>query len=160
MTARKAGAKRTGRPSSYLVQYAVQAAKLCALGAIDTDLADFFGVSEQTINAWKSKHPDFLEAVKAAKDSLDAQVEQSLFRRATGWEHDAVKIITVSDGNNQGSHVEEIPYREQYPGSEVAQIFWLKNRQPDRWRDKSEVAVTGNLAEAMRAAEERLKHAE
>ena len=27
----------------------------------------------------------------------------------------------------------------------TAQIFWLKNRKPQEWRDKKETEVTGNL---------------
>lgn len=140
-SAKKAEGRRPrGHPTHYRPEYASQAAKLCArLGATDADLAHFFDVTEQTINNWKTAHPDFFESLKGAKDSLDAQVEQSLFRRAMGWEHDAVKIITVADGNNNGSHVEQVPYVEHYPGETTAQIFWLKNRQPQRWRDKQEL---------------------
>ena len=28
----------------------------------------------------------------------------------------------------------------------TAQIFWLKNRKPQEWRDKKETEVTGNLS--------------
>ena len=29
-----------------------------------------------------------------------------------------------------------MPYREHVPPDFTAHIFWLKNRQPARWRDK------------------------
>ena len=146
MTAKKVGPhKKTGRPSSYRPEFAGQAAKLCALGATDSVLADFFGVADATIDNWKVAHPTFLGSLKDAKDALDAQVEQSLFRRAMGWEHDAVKIITVARGNNGGSVVEEVPYVEHYPGDTTAMIFWLKNRQPVRWRDKQELEHSGKI---------------
>ena len=57
-----------GRPTKYKAEYAEQAAKLCALGAVDAQLADFFGVSEPTINAWKDKHPAFLKSLKESKE--------------------------------------------------------------------------------------------
>ena len=50
------GKKKLGRPTDYKPEYAEQAAKLCALGATDNDLADFFGVSEQTIYTWRKKY--------------------------------------------------------------------------------------------------------
>ena len=53
-----------GRPTRYKQEYAEQALKLCRLGAKDSELADFFQVSEQTINAWKKAHPEFLESLK------------------------------------------------------------------------------------------------
>ena len=53
-----------GRPSKYKKEYAEQAYKFCLLGATDARLGEFFGVSEQTINAWKDAHPEFLESIK------------------------------------------------------------------------------------------------
>ena len=51
---------KTGRPSKYQPSFNARAEKLCRLGATDKDLADFFEVSEMTINNWKLKHPAFL----------------------------------------------------------------------------------------------------
>lgn len=56
-------ARKPGRPSDFLPEFVDQAAKLCRLGAIDRDLADFFDVSEVTINAWKKAHHEFLESI-------------------------------------------------------------------------------------------------
>lgn len=156
----KAPAK-IGRPTAYRPEYVGQVTKLAALcvsGITDAALAAFFGVTETTVNNWKLAHPAFLESLKGAKDDLDAKVERSLFERATGYEHAAVKILTVARGDNQGSDVEEVAYIERYPPDTTAAIFWLKNRQPDRWRDKSEVAhgLSSHLALMMSAAEERL----
>lgn len=119
------------RPSAYQDAYAAQALKLCRLGAKDVELADFFGVSEQTINAWKQAHPDFLESLKAGKAFADAEVADRLFKRATGYEHEALKI--VADAKTGAEHV--VPYIERYPPDTTAAIFWLKNRRPDLWRD-------------------------
>jgi len=71
-----------GRPTDYKKEYAAQATGLCRLGYIDKDLGNYFGVSEQTINAWKKKFPDFLEAIKEGKDDSDRMVVDSLFRKA------------------------------------------------------------------------------
>lgn len=131
------------RPSAYKPEFAEQARRLCLLGATDKELGDFFGVSETTVNNWKSQHPEFLESLKAGKLSADANVAKSLYRRALGYSHDAVKIIAVSDGGNQGSHVEQVPYVERYPPDTTAGIFWLKNRQPDKWRDRQDVEHSG-----------------
>ncbi|ARW09993.1 MULTISPECIES: hypothetical protein [Acetobacter] len=119
-----------GRPSKYQEGFAEQARKLCLLGATDQDLADFFEVSEQTINAWKSAHPEFLESIKKGKDLADAEVADRLFQRALGYSHKAVKIF-----NDQGRPL-VVDYEEHYPPDTAAGIFWLKNRQKDKWRDK------------------------
>ena len=127
-----------GRPSSYKPEYAPQAVKLCRLGATDAEMADFFGVSEQTINAWKNAHPEFLESLKAGKLEADANVADRLYQRAMGYTHEAVKIAA----NPQGDHV-AVPYTEHYAPDTTAAIFWLKNRRPDQWRDKHTQELTG-----------------
>jgi hypothetical protein len=130
-----------GRPSKYREDFAEQARKLCMLGATDAEIADFFGVAESTVNNWKQQHPDFLESLKSGKSFADANVAHSLYRRATGWEHDAVKI--VADAKTGDSLL--VPYVEHYPGDTTAQIFWLKNRRPDLWRDKQNIEHSGEL---------------
>jgi hypothetical protein len=128
---------KTGRPSSFREEYSEQAFKLCLLGATDKQLADFFEVSEQTLNAWKKARPEFLESLKRGKDQADATVAQSLYRRALGYSHDAVKIF-----NDQGKPL-VVPHTEHYPPDTTACIFWLKNRQKDKWSDKQDHEVTG-----------------
>jgi len=123
-----------GRPSKYKPEFNEQAAKLCKLGATDRELADFFGVKEWTINRWKAEYPEFSQSLKRGKAECDDRVEQSLYRRAVGYEHDAVKILMTKEGE-----VYREDYVEHYPPDTVACIFWLKNRRPDQWRDKFDV---------------------
>lgn len=125
-----ADAKKAGRPSKYKVEFDKQAAKLCRLGATDRDIADFFGISEATLNNWKLKHPAFLESLKRSKDEADSLVEQSLFRRATGYSHPATKFFQA------GGEIIRQDYVEHYPPDATSMIFWLKNRQSGKWRDK------------------------
>lgn len=143
-----------GRPSSYKPEYAEHARKLCLLGATDAQLGDFFDVDERTINNWKDAHPEFFQSLKAGKEKADALIAYSLYHRALGYKHDAVKILTVADGNNAGSHVEQVPYVEHYPPDTTAAIFWLKNRRPDLWRDKTETEHTGTLPLTIRVVRE------
>ena len=70
------------RPSSYKKEYAAKAKALCLLGATDKEMAGIFGVSEVTFNAWKKKHPTFLNALKAGKEEADSEVATSLYQRA------------------------------------------------------------------------------
>lgn len=143
MTPRRKRAVKRGRPSVYRPEYAQQAYRHCLLGATDVQLAELFGVSVPTIDKWKQSKPEFLQALRDGKEKADANVAQSLYRRALGYSHRAVKILTVARGANLGSEVVEVPYVERYPPDTPAAIFWLKNRQRDTWRDKMEQEFVG-----------------
>jgi len=132
-----------GRPSSYKPEYAEQAYKLCLLGAVDKEMADFFGVAESTFNLWKKEHKEFSESLKRGKIFADANVADRLYQRAMGYEHDDVELKVVSLGGNMGSEVQECEVRKYYPPDTTAAIFWLKNRKKDQWRDKQETEITG-----------------
>ena len=119
-----------GRPTDYKDEYAEQAYNYCLLGATDEQLALFFDVSEQTINNWKKKHQVFSLALKRGKDQADAIIAQSLFHRAKGYSHPEDKIF-----NDQGIAL-VVPTTKHYPPDTTAAIFWLKNRRPDKWRDR------------------------
>jgi hypothetical protein len=121
-----------GRPTDYKEEYNAQAEKLCKLGATDKELADFFEVVESTINEWKLKHPEFSESIKAGKILADSEVAEKLFKRATGYSHEDVDIKVI-DGQ-----IVTTDLVKHYPPDTTAAIFWLKNRQKEKWRDKTE----------------------
>lgn len=122
-----------GRPSSFTQETADQAYRLCLLGATDKDLADFFGVCEATINNWKQDHPEFLESITRGKTAADAVIAESLFHRAKGYEHPEVHV-----SNYQGA-ITLTPLTKHYPPDTQAASLWLRNRQPEKWRDKIDV---------------------
>ena len=105
----------------------------------DADLADFFEVTIATITNWKIRHEEFLVSIKLGKDEPDEFVNRSLYQRARGYTFDTLKIVYDKD---LGKFVEH-PHREHVPPDTTACIFWLKNRQPQLWRDKHELEHTG-----------------
>lgn len=118
------------RPTAYKKEYAEQARKLCLLGATDVDLAEFFDVAKSTINLWKKKHPEFSDSIKKGKTVADAEVAESLYKRAIGIEYTEKKVST--DGKKEKKEVT----KKFIPPDAASAIFWLKNRQPSKWRDK------------------------
>ena len=121
--------------SKYRKEYAEQARKLCLLSYTNADLADFFGVDVTTINNWMNEIPDFRASVVPAKDLADAEIVEKLAQKALGYSQrvEEVKVI-----NNRPVKIE---YTKNYPPDTTAAIFWLKNRQSQRWRDRREIAV-------------------
>src|SRR5215213_3398037 len=121
---------RGGRPTLYKPEYAAQAEKACQAGFTDQELADLFGVSVSTINAWKTRHVDFLQALKGGKSEADDRVERALYHRAVGCSHEVEKPMVVD------KDVRIVTYTERMPPDTTACIFWPKNRKPEEWRDK------------------------
>jgi len=124
------------RPTIYRVSFNVQAEKLAKLGATDKELADFFECDERTINRWKKDYPKFCQSIKKGKEIADAEVADKLFKRATGYEHPDVDIKVVR------GKIKQTKLTKHYPPDTVAAIFWLKNRQKEKWRDKQEIDHT------------------
>ena len=123
-----------GAPTKYNDEFDEQAFKLCSLGAKNPQLADFFNVCESTIDNWRNEYPEFLGAVKSGKDKFDTgRVEGALIHRALGYDHSEQKVF-----NNQGEILTH-DVTKHYPPDTAALIFWLKNRNPDRWRDKQDI---------------------
>ncbi len=128
-----------GAPTKYKEEYNEQVYKLCLLGATDKDIADFFDVCEASINNWKNEYPEFLESIKRGKQIADSNVADRLYQRALGFEHDSEEIKIIDGG------IERVKVRKIYAPDPTSAIFWLKNRQPDKWRDKQEVENSGTL---------------
>jgi len=130
-----------GRPSKYKDEYAEKAYKLCLLSATDKDIADFFEVTLSTLNLWKKEHIEFSDSLKAGKEDADAVIASKLYHRAKGYDHK--EIITAS---YQGKITDTMEVVKHYPPDTTAAIFWLKNRQPAKWRDRQELDVNGSVA--------------
>jgi len=122
-----------GAPTKYQKSYNEQSRKLCLMGYTDKQLADFFEVSESTINKWKLDHPLFSESLKAGKQIADSEVALSLYEKAIGYSCKDTKFAT-----HEGKITDEKEYTKNYPPCPISIKYWLNNRQPELWREKSE----------------------
>jgi len=131
------------RPTEYKSKYCDIAKKMCQLGAIDKDIAEALGVTEQTINNWKFRHPEFFESLKIGKSEVDERVKQSLVHRAMGYTHteDDIKVV-----NGEIVITQTVKH---YPPDTTACIFWLKNRMPDEFRVNPDFNNDMNLARSI-----------
>lgn len=129
-----------GRPTAYKPDYVEQAKKLSKMGATDAEMAEFFGVAISTLNLWKVKHPEFSEALSIGKEIADNRVVNSLYQRAMGYSHPDVDIRVVE------GQVVQTELIKHYPPDSTAMIFWLKNRDPSNWRDKTDIEHSGSIA--------------
>ena len=105
-------------------------------GLTDKQISHNMGITEQTLNVWKNKYPSLFESLKKGKEVVDIEVENALLKRAKGYEftEEKVEIETNRHGQAVGRKVTQTI--KQVVPDVTAQIIWLKNRRPDKWRDK------------------------
>lgn len=102
-------------------------------GLTDEQIANNIGISVSCLNNWKNKYVEILESLKKGKEVVDRQVENALLKRALGYEYTETtrEYIPELDEMKTTKKV-----TKQVAPDTTAQIFWLKNRKPDKWRDK------------------------
>lgn len=102
-------------------------------GLTDEQIAHNIGITAATLYVWKNKYPEISETLKKGKEVVDIHVENALLKRALGYEYTEERVeISDKDGKKV------IRTTKYIPPDTTAQIFWLKNRRPDRWRDRQE----------------------
>jgi len=134
-------AKR-GPKKKYKPEYDRQAYVACKKGGlIDLDLAELFGVCEKTIYNWKDENPTFKASVQEGKDHYDcANAEDSLKKLVEGYDYQEAKVIT--DGN--GNVIKKEMTKKHVSPNPGSVCFFLKNRNPQRWRDMKAIELSGD----------------
>lgn len=121
-------------------------------GLINEQIAANMGITRKTLQEWAIKYSDIGDALKKSKEVADRIVENSLFKRATGYNAQVRKVFKckkVEYDPITGRRIGEIEELKEgieevhIPADTTAQIFWLKNRKPGVWRDK--VSTEENL---------------
>lgn len=121
-------------------------------GLTDKQIAnEKIGIAENTFCAWKRDYPAILEALKKGKAPVDYKVENKMLEMCLGFYvtvKKPIKVKTEKQIPGKGKLVEEhIEYAEEevyIPPNVTSQIFWLKNRRPDKWRDKQIIENQGD----------------
>lgn len=116
-------------------------------GLTDEQIANNMGISVASLYNYKNQHLEILEALKKGKEVVDIQVENALYKKALGYNVLLKKTFKLKriEYNGDGKKIKEYEelvdgYDETHiPADTTAQIFWLKNRNPRKWRDKVEV---------------------
>lgn len=112
-------------------------------GLTEKQIAERMGVAYSTLRDWKEKYPALSAPIKRGKEIPDRKVENALYERAIGGVRNVKKTFKVKEKyyDDQGRLCEKEKLQTAIdqvyiPGDTTAQIFWLKNRKPDDWRDK------------------------
>lgn len=125
-------------------------------GLNDDQVAHNIGITRKTLYEWQARFGEFRDAIKKGKAPVDYEVENALYKRATGYKvtlKKPIKVQTktkiVGKGETSEEHIEYADVEEYIPPDTTAQIFWLKNRKPKQWRDKVEQPQSGQSNELL-----------
>jgi hypothetical protein len=145
-----------GRPTKFHNKLLPLTRKLAKIAATEGEIAEALGIDYVTYRRWQAEYPQFAKALERGKAQQNKRVKLALYHRAVGFTHDAVKIFKSSDDTPI-----IVPYQEYLPPDTNAAQFWLKNRQPDQWRDKIDIEgkIEIGLADSISQARARLKSA-
>ena len=120
-------------------------------GLIMKQIARNMGIGLSTLKEWRTKFPELEKTLEQGKDSADREVENALYKSAIGYTlriQKPVKVKTVDYDPETGKKIREaekwVAVEEEIhiPPQVTAQIFWLKNRKPDQWREKNDLTLT------------------
>jgi hypothetical protein len=110
-------------------------------GLTDEQIAQNMSINVATLYRYKEKYCEICEALKRGKDVVDIEVENALLKRALGYAYVETKTeVSKKDGKKVTTTIKEV-----IPDT-TAQIFWLKNRRPDLWRDKQQIEHSGQIS--------------
>ena len=98
-------------------------------GLTDEQIAKNIGINRTTLYDWKKKEVNIADALKKGKEVIDFEVENALLKRALGYEYE-------EETYENGILTKKV--KKQVPPDTTAQIFWLKNRKPNNWKDRVE----------------------
>lgn len=111
-------------------------------GLTDEQIAKNMGISRSTLNVWKEKFSDISDSLKKGKEVADYIVENELFKSTQErivTIKEPVKIRKekqkVGEGKIVEEHIEYVDKQIVVPGNVTAQIYWLNNRKPKKWRN-------------------------
>lgn len=112
-------------------------------GLNDKQIAKNLGIALSAYYNYQNQYVEFLEALKRGKHPVDIEVENSLLKRALGFEYEEkhTEIEIGSDGQPKPAKIKTV--KKFIPGDTTAMIFWLKNRNPENWRDVNIQELTG-----------------
>lgn len=140
---------RPGRYESDVKPRLIEAEAWARDGLTLAQIAHNLGIAEKTLYDYKRQYSEFSQALKKGKEVVDIEVENSLLKRAHGYEYREVteELMDVIDeqGNRQKRLVVTKVVTKQVAPDVTAEIFWLKNRKPNDWRDKHDIEHSGGV---------------
>ncbi len=94
---------------------------------------DQIGVSQSTFWNWYRENAKLKEACQVAQEICNVQVEQSLFKKACGYDYYEERWDLIEGELRLAQR-----FKKHMPPDTKAIAMWLYNRMPERWRSMQE----------------------
>ena len=104
---------------------------LCKQGITTPELADAVGLTVRQLERLIDKSEEIRLWVEKSREMVDMRVEGALYKQAIGYNSITTEVVTHPDGTQSTKVTDKF-----YPPNIAASQFWLKNRQPERWKEK------------------------
>lgn len=117
-------------------------------GLTDEQIAHNMGIAYSTLRVWKEKYPALSAALKKGKEVTVLEVENALLKRALGYSYIETRREVDADGKKKVVRTEK-----QVLPDTTAQIFYLKNRCPERWRDRQNIELSSSIDDSTKEME-------
>ncbi len=128
------------------------------LGLTDSEIAKRMGVGVSTLNNYKKQYSKIDEALKNGREYVDTKIENALIKRAIGYEYTEQvmeRVLNKETGEYEFVLTKEM--KKEVKPDISAQVFWLKNRRPDLWKDKQDLSVESSSGEVSNLTDEELE---
>ena len=96
------------------------------------------GIGKTTWESYKKKHPELMELLKKGREIQVGEVENSLYKNATGYYYYVQEAMKVKD--SEGNESVEVVTLKKFKGPETAAIcFFLKNKDKMHYADNPQM---------------------
>lgn len=143
--------KKAGRKSKYETHVQprlLEIAAWCRDGLTDKEIAERLNIGMDSFYRYKNTYSEFSDTLKETKEIADIKVENSLNKNANGYDYTEETVVMKKEViYKDGKRVKEVTYPEVVPlvkhkeAETRAQMFWLQNRKPDKWRNQAQVEL-------------------
>ena len=144
---------KIGRPPLLKEEHMRRIEKMARAGFTDVEMSDTLNVTERTFNNWKHQNPEFFQSLTDWKNYAHENVMKALYHRAIGFKTYEDKVLSFN-----GEHTDTVRIEKNYPPDTAAAFIWLKNREPENWKDRTE-SVNVNIDAAKYLTREQRKEA-
>ena len=92
------------------------------------------GIGKTTWESYKKKYPELKELLKKGRETQIEEVENSLYKNATGYYYSVQESVKVKDADGN-ERVEIVTLRKFKPPETGAIAFFLKNKDKKNYAD-------------------------